>query len=212
MRQAMIVAALLLGGGLALPSNAAPTEGDSTAFPQPPSSPGGTPAAGLPNAGEQDQLTGARFTVERVDQVNHSVVVRGPDGQRTTIRVAPTAEGFDSLAKGEPITLDYFRASLLSLNPADTVATESEQAPTRANAPVLGAAGGQQVTTAARVTSVDADNETLSVTTPDGLPHILPVETPAARERLRSLRAGDQVVVTYSEAVAVGVHAGDESP
>jgi hypothetical protein len=209
MRQASIVAALLLGGGLALPTNAAPAGGDISAIQQ---AQPGIPAAGMPNAGEQDRVAGARFTVQRVDQVNRSVVVRGPDGQRTTVRVAPTAEGFDALAKGETVTLDYFRASLLSLNPADTVATESEQAPTRANAPVLGAAGGAQVTTAARVTAVDTDSGTLAVTTPDGLPHVLPVETPAARQRLRSLQAGDQVVVTYTEAVAVGVHAGAEGP
>ncbi|HLK90131.1 MAG TPA: hypothetical protein VKZ18_09560 [Polyangia bacterium] len=164
----------------------------------------------MPNVVEHDQVTGARFTVERVDQINHSVVVRAPDGQKTTIRFAPTTEGWGTLAKGQPIALDYYRASLLSLNPADTAATEIEQAPSRANAPVLGAAGGQQITTAARVTDVDADGGTLAVTTPDGLPHTLPVEAPAARERLRSLRPGDQVVVTYTEAVAVGVHAGDE--
>jgi hypothetical protein len=206
-----MMAALLLGGGLALPSHAAPTGSDTSAIAPPEAQPAGEPASAMPNASEHAQVTGAPFSVEKVDQVDRSVVVKSPEGQRTTIRIAPTAEGFDALAKGEPVTLDYYRASLLSLNPADTVATEGEQTPTRANAPVLGAAGGQQITTAARVTGVDVDNDTLEVTTPDGHPHLLPVETPAAREHLRSLRDGDQVVVTYTEAVAVGVHAGAET-
>lgn len=210
MRQAGIVATLLLAGGLALPSNAAPVGTDTSTSSQPQAPPSATPAGALPDADEHDEVSGARFTVERVDPVDHAVVVRGPDGQRTTIRIAPSAEGFDALAKGEPITLDYYRASLVSLNPADTAATEGELAPTRANAPLLGAAGGRQVTTAARVTGIDPEGDTLSVTTPDGLPHTLPVEAPAARERLRSLRVGDQVVVTYTEAVAVGLHAGEE--
>jgi hypothetical protein len=207
MSRATMMAALL-GMGLAVPdSTAAPAAAETSAVIAEEIPAKGDPAATAPLPGAPEEIMGAPFTVESVDRANRSLVVRSPDGLRTTIQVAPAAQGLESVGRGDRITLDYYQASLVSLggSPRGTAAGGAAT-PTRANAPVLGAAGGRQLTQKAHVTGVDGQNGTLEITTRDGEPHTLVVRDPAARMRLQSLAEGDEVTVTYTEAVAVGVH------
>jgi hypothetical protein len=198
--------AALLGTALALPdSAAAPAAADTSAVTAPEAAASGGPTTGTPFPGKPEEVVSAPFSVESVDRASRSLIVRSPDGLLTTVRVAPTAEGFDTVEKGDRIGLDYYRSSVVSLGPPKGAAG-GDHAPTRANAPVLGAAGGRQLTSKAHVTGVDSQAGTLEITTPDGKPHTLAVEDPAARIRLRSLGEGDEVTVTYTEAVAIGVH------
>ena len=206
MSRATIMAALL-GTALALPdSAAAPAATGTSAVTAPEARASGGPTTTTPFPGEPEAVVGAPFSVESVDRANRSLIVRSPDGLRTTIRVATTAEGFDSVEKGDQIGLDYYRASVVSLG-SPQGAAGGDHAPTRANAPVLGAAGARQITGKAHVTGLDSEAGLLEITTLDGNPHTLLVEDAASRIRLRSLGEGDEVTVTYTEAVAVGVTA-----
>jgi hypothetical protein len=205
MNRATMMAALL-GTALALPDSAAVTAAtDSSVLAAPEARASGGPTTTSPSPGAPEEMVSAPFSVESIDRSNRSLVVRSPDGLRTTIRVAPTADGFDSVERGDRIGLDYYRSSVVSLG-SPKGAGGGDQGPTRANAPVLGAAGGRQITSRAHVTGVDSEAGTLEITTLDGKPHTLGVGDPAARIRLRSLGEGDEVTVTYTEAVAVGVH------
>jgi hypothetical protein len=202
MNRATMMAALL-GTALALPDSAAAPAATATSAVNAAEARATTAA---PFPGEPEAVMGAPFSVEGVDRANRSLIVRSPDGLRTTIRVAPTAEGFDSVEKGDRIGLDYYRSSVVSLGSPKGATAGGDQAPTRANAPLLGPAGGRQITNKAHVSNVDSDAGTLEITALDGTPHTLAVEDPASRARLRSLSEGDEVTVTYTEAVAVGVH------
>jgi hypothetical protein len=206
MSRATVMAALL-GMGLAVPRGAVVfAQGGSSAMGAAESASGGPPIAESRDPGDPRQVMGSPFTVEKVDRADRLMIVRSPDGLRTTIRAAATADGFDTVAAGDRISVDYYPASVVSLGAAKTTVATADSTPTRANAPVLGAAGGLQITSTARVTSVDTQNGTLEVTTARGNPHALAAEAPAARMRLASLHEGDEVTVTYTEAVAVGVH------
>lgn len=205
MSRAMMMAALL-GMGLALPDSAAtPATTDISA-----GAVSGTPATGgagsaPPTAeGEDEELMRAVFSVESVDRFNHSIVVRAANGALTTIKVAPTAEGFE-VHKGDQVSLDYYQGFVISLGSANAPVADTLQTPTRANAPVLGAAGARQITSTARVTSVDGETGTLELTTSDGRPHAFVIQDPAVQARLSSLHQGDRVTVTYTESVAVAI-------
>jgi len=205
MSRATMMAALL-GMAVAVPRcDAPPAEAEVRTAIEPATKDqvGLAPAERVP--GEPEEVMGAPFTVERVDRSNRSLVVESRSGSLTTIRVAPTAAGFEEVATGDRIALDYFRSSLVSLGPTRALVAAADQTPTRASAPVLGAAGGRQITGKAHVTEVDGQAGTLQVTTADGRPHAFVIQDPAVRERLSSLRDGDEVTVTYTEAVAVGL-------
>lgn len=199
--------ATFFGMGLALPDSAAAplaTERPAVAAQATPES--DAPAATSLSPGDPAEVMGAPFTVESVDRDGRSLVVQSPDGLRTTIRVAPTADGFESVGTGDRIALDYYPSSVVALAGPKARVTGHARSPTRANAPVLGAAGGRQLTREAHVTGIDRATGTLEVTTLDGHPHTLVVRDPAARLRLQSLGEGDEVTVTFTEPVAVGVH------
>jgi hypothetical protein len=195
------VMAALLGLGLGFPVAAgAYANGDNAATTTLQPSSVGQPAA--------SEATTASFSVEKIDRSNRSMVVQGPDGSRMTVRVAPTVEGFDKLEKGDQVELDYYASTVLSFGPTNAPAAEAQEAPTRASAPALGAAGAPPITTSARVTTVDKNGGALQIMTPDGLPQTLLVRDPEGRRQLRSLAPGDTVVVTYAEPVAVGLRKG----
>ena len=121
-----------------------------------------------------------------------------------TVRVDQAVSGLDELQTGDRVELDYYPATVLGFG-ANAPAIHTQERPTRASAPPLGPAAAQVITTRVRVASVDRDNGTLQITTPDGQPQTLLVRGPAERQQLRSLRPGDTVVVTYPQPVAVGV-------
>ena len=204
MSGANVMAALLsLGLGLSVAADAYADANNAAAATSQSSS------VGEPLASE---ATTASFTVEKVDRSKRSMVVKGSDGSRMTIRVAPTVEGFDRLNKGDQVELDYYASTVLSFGPTNTAAAaQAQEAPTRASAPALGTMGAPPITTAARVIAVDKNGGALQITTPDGLPQTLLVRDPAERRQLRSLGPGDTVVVTYAEPVAVGLRKGASS-
>jgi len=199
--------AALLGMGLAVPDSAAtPATADPSAVSASSSPTQGAPAEVSRPPGDAQQVVGAPFTVESIDRAGRLLIVRSPRGARTTVRVVPSATEFDALQTGQEVLLDYYPSSLVSLGTDPRVASGADQAPTRANAPVLGAAGAGQITAQAHVTDVDSEAGTLEITTAGGNPHALSVDDPASRARLRSLSDGDRLTVTYTEAVVVGVH------
>lgn len=192
------VIATLLSLGLGFPVGAdAYANADSTAAATARPSSFGDPS--------ENEATTASFSVERIDRANRLLVVEAPDGSRMTVRVAPTVEGFDKLARGKQVELDYYASSVLSFGGASARANRGPGTATRANAPALGAVGAPLVTTAARVTKVDRDEGALQFTTSEGLPQTLLVRDPDERRELRSLGPGDTVVVTYAVPLAVGL-------
>jgi hypothetical protein len=205
--------AALLGMGLAVPDSAAtpatpdPPAVSASSSPTESAPPGGAPTeVNRPPGDPQQQLVGAPFTVESIDRSDRLLIVRSPGGARTTVRVVPSVTEFDAVQTGQPVLLDYYPSSLVSLGTAEHVVAEAEQPATRANAPILAAAGAAQITAKARVTKVDNQAGTLEITTAGGNPHTLGINDPGGRAQVRSLHDGDRLLVTYTEAVAVGLH------
>ena len=56
-----------------------------------------------------------------------------------------------------------------------------------------------------RITNVDKKNNIVSFYGSDGLARVLPVHTPQGQQFIADLKAGDEVELTYTEAVAMSV-------
>jgi hypothetical protein len=56
-----------------------------------------------------------------------------------------------------------------------------------------------------KVAAVDTVNNTVDITASDGTARRIKVADPKAREFIRGLRVGDEVQLTFSEALAVSV-------
>lgn len=99
------------GGGQAAPSAAAPS---SEASGQPGNQKTRANAPGPVGFAEEEVQT-APWTVQRVDKKNHSLVLQAPDGTQNTVNIPAGTPGFDGLAKGDQVQLDYFDAAVIGV-------------------------------------------------------------------------------------------------
>ena len=150
-------------------------------------------------------------TVESVDMVTREVVLRGENGRLVTIIAGPEVRNLAQVKAGDRVVIDYTEALAVEIaRPGDTrppvasgtVAGRAEpgQRP--------GAAAGQMVRVRVRIDAVDTDAWTVTFTDPHGVTHTVAVRDPGARDFVRTVRLGEQVDITYSEAFAIRVEPG----
>ena len=153
------------------------------------------------------------LTVESVDVPNRLLTVRNKDGDLRTIGVDETVRNFERLKKGDVVTLQYKQAVLASIKPPGTgvKGIETKESMERS---MLGAKPGgtaqQQIKTTIKVKSVDTENNTLTFDDARGLTRVIAVKNPDMRAYLKKLNPGDEVEVTYSEALVVKVAAAKQ--
>ena len=68
-----------------------------------------------------------------------------------------------------------------------------------------GAELAQEVTAMVKITDLDVASHTVSFTNPDGLAQTITVQDPEMRDFVETLKVGDEVAVTYTEALAISV-------
>jgi hypothetical protein len=150
-------------------------------------------------------------TVEAVNVDTRMVSLRVPGGQPFTVQVSPEVRNLPQVRVGDRVVTRYYKAMAVELRgrgdrsgetQAPVVASATERAP--AGAKPAGAVGVQSHQTV-RITSVDTKNHVVSFYGSDGLARSLPVRTPQGQEFISKLKTGDEVEVTYTEALAVMV-------
>ena len=181
---------------------------------------GKTPAAreGQPEAREaQPPGTGARqqpgpsrvmagelitvtAQVEKVDKRKRTIRLRDEAGNEHTIKVPEDMKAFDQIKRGDRITVRYWESLAARLRPAGNLPTDFQQRT------VMGPHGMmRQMTAVTKITSVDAQNNTLTVEGPAGERHTIKVKDRAMQQRLPQLKPGENVEVTYTEALAASL-------
>jgi len=141
--------------------------------------------------------------VRAVDQRARSVTVEGPAGELVTIRVPPQSQNLDQVYPGARFRVRYLQSVALFMSKSGD-APSSEQATAIEFAEKGANPGGVIVNVnqiEARVETVNYQDRTVLVTGPDGNQVKLSVD-----ERVQdfdAVKAGDTVVVRYTEAVAM---------
>jgi hypothetical protein len=147
--------------------------------------------------------------VESVDHDKRLVSLRAPNGRTATVEVAPDVRNFDQVQPGDSVVVRYYQALAAQLvkkgtNPTDKV--DVADAVARAEpGEKPGAAVGSKVTTTVVIDSVDQSFQTVTFKGPNGMLRTVAVETPKGKEFIQKLKKGDEVEVTYTEALAVSV-------
>jgi hypothetical protein len=149
--------------------------------------------------------------VEAVDVDKRMVTLRGPQGNTFTVQVAPTVRNLAQVKVGDRVVARYYEALAAELHrrgddSGETHAPVIEAGIGRApeGARPSGVVGTQSRQTV-RITNVNNNNHVVSFYGSDGLARSLPVRTPQGREFISKLKVGDEVEVTYTEAVAISV-------
>ena len=149
-------------------------------------------------------------TVESIDHDKRLVSLRGENGRTATVEVSPDVRNLAQVKPGDNVVVRYYEAlaaqlkkkgESTTLDAVDVAAGTARAEPGERP----GAAVGSTVTTTVVIDSVDQSFKTVTFRGPGGMLRTVAVETPKGQEFIGRLRKGDEVEVTYTEALAVSV-------
>ncbi|CAH2603969.1 conserved exported protein of unknown function [Rhodovastum atsumiense] len=145
-------------------------------------------------------------TVETIDQEKRTVLLRTGDGTLLTVQVGPEVRNLAQVRPGDRVTATYRESVAAAISRPDSP-------PLTAGASVTRAVEGerpagetaQEVTARVRILAVDTRANTVTFLGPSGLPRIIALRDPGMQRFAATLQPGDDVDVTYTEALAIRV-------
>ncbi|MET0935013.1 MAG: hypothetical protein ABWX83_03440 [Luteibacter sp.] len=147
-------------------------------------------------------------SITGIDKQNHLVTLRGPKGKSATVEAGPEVRNFDQLKVGDQVTVSFQSALAFELLPADSAEAgveATQQVDTAARGDKPGASDQRSVTVTAKLTAVDLKKHTVTLTGADGNSRTIEVKDPSRQARMKALKVGQMVRITYAEALAVSV-------
>jgi Cu/Ag efflux protein CusF len=144
-------------------------------------------------------------TVTAIDPAQRVVTIRNAKGIESTYNIDPSVQMLENVKVGDQVRLDYLVAVAATLRKGGDGIREKVEAEAEQQAPAGGKPGlakGKRTTIVADVVSVDRARQTVRLKGPEGRVVDLKVQDKA---KLADVKAGDQVVAVFYEAVAVGV-------
>ncbi len=152
-----------------------------------------------------EQTREVAATVAAVDLPRREVTLRGPQGNLFTVEAGEEVRNLPQVEVGDRVIVRYYEAIAAQLAKSGQQAGASA-AVTRAPLGAKPAAGvARQVTATVRIDALDLATHTVSFTGPQGHSQTITVHDPKMQDFLKTLKVGDQVAVTYTEALAISV-------
>ena len=144
-------------------------------------------------------------TVAAIDVPGRLVTLRGADGKLFTVEAGEEVRNLPQVEVGDRVVVRYFEAIAAQVAEPGQEASASATA-TRAPLGARPGAGlAQEVTATVKITALDLANHTVSFTDPEGLAQTITVQDPKMRDFIKTLKVGDDVAITYTEALAITV-------
>lgn len=167
-------------------------------------------AAAQPEPVRVDKTQTISATVESIDAKQRLVELRKGDELRT-IQVPEEVRNFDRIKVGDQVVVTYYQglaAEFKKKGESQTIGaidatTGTARMPHGADRP--GAAVANKVTTTVVIEGVDRATHSVTFVGPSGLTRTVDVKDPNAQKFISTLQKGDEVELTYVEAVAVTV-------
>lgn len=141
-------------------------------------------------------------TVQAVDTGNRTVSLEMPDGTVKTFKLGKEVRNFDQIKVGDQVKTTYVDELTVFLRKADAPTSAEEVsnvmlAPKGAKPGII-VADTRQIS--ARITAVDTKKRTVTLMGPGGESKTLKV---SKRVNLKQVKTGDEVVLSYTEALAI---------
>jgi hypothetical protein len=189
MRQAIekVLASMVVVSGMALVHPAAADQGATD-----------TPSQDEPGRSTARVVT-LSASVQKIDKSNRMVTLKGTDGDETDVKVGADVN-LDRLHKGDMVTATYFQEVAVALRKSDTSSPKVTKKTVE-----RGGVTAEQTTVTAKVLSVEPDQNKVVVEGPQNKLHTLTVQDPDIQAQLGKIKKGDNVALTYTQAMAVSV-------
>jgi hypothetical protein len=141
-----------------------------------------------------------------IDKASRKVSLKGPEGKVVDVVAGDDVKRFDEIKIGDFVAVDFIQSLSLVLQKTKSKSagdiTVQSAAATAKPGELPAAAAAHQVTAIAKVTAVNKKAKTITLKGPQGNSVALDVHNP---EQFKVVKVGDDVLVTYTEAVAVSL-------
>jgi hypothetical protein len=164
-------------------------------------------AADIPLSGVvvADQVT---TKVLAVDAANHQVVLEGPEGNQVHVQLTDKAKDLGNLKVGDKVKVEVIHsvAAFLDTDVDKGLPGSTERAgdirATKDN-PNPGGEAFRQVQVQLKITHIDVKKNQVTFENPAGQSKVVNVEKPEVQAKLKDLKVGQSVVVTYTDILKV---------
>jgi type IV pilus biogenesis protein CpaD/CtpE len=149
-------------------------------------------------------------TVKAINHEKRLATLQGPGGRSVTVQVPPEVRNLAQVKVGDQVTVKYVESFVANMAPkgssipAGTVTTDVARVRAQEGAKP-GAAVGAQVHIVVKIQAVDTKTQTVAFIGADGMARELTAQDPRSQAFIAQLKAGDEVDVVYTEALAVSV-------
>lgn len=146
-------------------------------------------------------------TVEKVDVLNRLLSLRTASGEVVTVEVDPSVQNLVQIRPGDRVVARYREAigATISKGAAGQPVTVDVDADRARLGQRPSARASATTNVPVTITAVDTRTNQVSFFGADGLVRAITVRTPQAQEFIKQLKPGDNVVVSFTEAIALSV-------
>ena len=142
-------------------------------------------------------------TVTAIDQATRAVSIKTTDGKEYSFIAGDAVKNLSQVVVGDVITATYTEAILYEVKSGGTSGASQTMATSRAAGGEKPAGViGQKTTVTVVITAIDTATPSVTFKGPAGNVRTIKVQQP---EKLKGVKVGDTVDITYAESVAVSV-------
>lgn len=172
---------------------------------QKPDMKGGAVVTSVPGKASATAAAELSAQVVAIEKKSRTISLKGPKGKVVDIVAGDDVKNFEQIKVGDFLMVRYVQSLALELQKAKSgmsgiSATDTVVKAEPGQRPAV--AGGREVSAIAKVTAIDQKAKTMSLTGPRGNVVTLDVQNP---DQFKVVKMGDEVLVTYTEAVAVSI-------
>lgn len=160
------------------------------------------------NAVAKVKISTVTATVEAIDPATRMVTLVGPDGKSFVVQAGEQVRNLAQVKVHDKVTVEYYEGLIAEMAPPGTPPNKVEVTQSMARAPLgerPAGAAGKAVTATVAIEYVDSIRNVIQFKGPLGKTRVVKVMKPEFRAMLKKLKPGDQVTLTYFEAMAVSV-------
>ena len=155
-----------------------------------------------------ERTTSASVTVTDVDVAKRHLTVKNEAGDEYTIDVDPAVKNLAQVKAGDKITVTYHQSVVASMSKpgGPTAAAGTVEAQTAKPGERPAASARSTTNVPVTIVSVDTQKNVVEFRDPEGLVRNTEVISPEGKAFIKNLKAGDEVMLSYTESLALAVN------
>jgi hypothetical protein len=155
-------------------------------------------------SGIKERTVAVKGTVQAIDLPKRLVTLKGPKGDIFDLKVGEEAKNLPQVKVGDEVTIKYYESLAFEVTkPGQTGGSAAGSAIARAKpGEKPGGLAANLITVTATIEAIDAKKNHVTIKNPEGKSMDIKVKDP---KNLVNVKVGDQLVLTYREALAVSV-------